>query len=109
MGLVGVVIGTLCAMIYRTFQYIVYLSKHILMRPIRFFFRRIGIMCLISIIAYLLSMALFSYECTNYFQWALVGVKTVVLLGVIWVLISIIFDKKNMHSFFGFLRKNVGR
>ena len=41
----------------------------------------------------------------NYFQWAVVGVKTVALIGVIWALISYIFDKKNMYNFFRFLRK----
>ena len=37
MGLVGVVVGTLIAMVFRTLQYIVYLSKHILKRSIWIF------------------------------------------------------------------------
>ena len=40
-GIVGVAIGTLAAMLFRLLYYVVYLSRHIIRRPVRLFIKRV--------------------------------------------------------------------
>lgn len=56
-GVVGIALGSLCAMSFRTFQYALYLSKNILDRDIKIFLKRLLISFGTMIIVYFISKA----------------------------------------------------
>lgn len=103
LGLVGVSIGTICAMTFRTLQYVIYLRNNILHRSLVIFFKRLIyaiICCSISVIICRLSI---DYTCPNYFIWAIKAVCTVVITGGVWFFISIIVERENLMEFLQFL------
>lgn len=88
-GLIGVAIGTFAAMTYRTIYFVVYLSKNILQRNVRYFIKHIVVD--ISEVAALAAIV-FSFpefyclqEC-NYIAWVVlafkVGLTAVVIIAV---------------------------
>lgn len=102
-GLIGVSIGTLVAMIFRTVQYVYYLRKNIIYRPITLFLKRL-VMLLISVILSVLGVwAVIDYQCDTYFDWIIAGGKTVVITGIVWFCMSLIFDWKNLIGLLAFM------
>lgn len=96
-GLVGVAIGTIVSMLYRTLYFVWYLSKNILKRPIIYFIRSI-VVDLISIGIIALPTLFFKCDCSNYFEWIVYSL----LLGL-WgivstTLINLIFNGKTVRN-----------
>lgn len=79
-GLIGVAIGTLVSMMYRLTYLVLYLSKNILHRPVRFFMKHILVD--ISFFALVLSMGTLMssfYEIQSLIDWVIVAV----VLGIV--------------------------
>lgn len=94
-GLVGIALGTLIAMIYRTINFIVFLHKNLLMikygNQIKRFF--------IDIISYLLSiyiLSMFNYTITNFIYWFIYLLVVFLLVSIIVFSINFALDKKNV-------------
>ncbi|MBR5449036.1 MAG: polysaccharide biosynthesis C-terminal domain-containing protein, partial [Clostridia bacterium] len=89
LGIVGVAIGTLIAMSYRTLNYVVYLSKHILNRSAWIFAKKTMRSLFGGIVAFLLSefviIPLFVFD--SFVSWAFcaccVTISSAVVLGVV--------------------------
>lgn len=90
-GIVGVAIGTLVAMTFRTIQYVFYLSKNILNRNVIYFFKR----ALISIFIVAISAAIVhfvpQFGTKSYIGWVVyacvVGIIVLVITGTVNLLI----------------------
>lgn len=98
-GLIGVAIGTLVAMVFRTVYYAFYISKNICSRPFSLFVKRQGINIL-NFAAVFLCGNWFSkiIKAFSYFTWALLGVEVIVIAGVITIAINTIFYRESMKS-----------
>lgn len=98
-GLVGVAVGTFCAMLYRTCYLAWYLSRHIIYRSLKHFIKHciidIGSVVVISLVA-----GRFVQECGNYLEWFLNACVVSVVSFVIIIIINIIFYKENTVSEF---------
>lgn len=98
-GLVGVAIGTLIAMIYRTIYFVFYLRDNILYRPVRFFVENLIVDVVISGISVLCCKQL-EYPVTTYIEWFLLAIKEAMVCGVIGLVINIaIYRRKFVKSF----------
>lgn len=107
LGLIGVALGTVIASLFRFTYYVVYLSKNIFYRKVGLFLKRqlvnIGafvVSCLVS------GFVLSKMPCDDYFQWAICGVVTTVVVAAITVGLNAMFYLYEMRSLFQkFFRK----
>ena len=99
LGLIGVTIGTLCAMVFRTFQYALYSSKHILNRSIRVVIKRL-LSCIaeVATIVFLVSL-IPSFEISNYFMWGLRAIEVFIIATVVVFFYKFIFFKSDLLLF----------
>lgn len=103
-GLVGVAIGTLCSMLYRTLYLVGYLSKNIVSRPIKIFAKLFSVDILCFSIMILLTSQ-FNFMPNNISEWLFQAF----FLGIIFLLVSLvinfIFYKENMKGAISILLK----
>lgn len=81
-GLVGVAIGTLVAVSYRTIYCVWYLSKHIIYRKPKNFIKNIGFNLLIFLICYLLTKNIELINLT-YTSWILNAIEVAIIVFII--------------------------
>lgn len=94
-GLVGVAVGTLLAMVYRTFYLAWYLSRYILYRDIMIFLKLI-IIDIGSILLIYFTSRIIEVKVDTYFEWVALAAK-VSVIGIIEILgINILLQKKNV-------------
>ncbi len=103
-GLIGVALGTACAMLYRSVYYLMYLSKHILKRnfwlSIRFY--------MIDIISFaLIIMLTTSIKMTSvsFFAWVILAIKVFVVAFITAVIVNLICNFRKIKRYF-LTRKN---
>lgn len=81
-GLIGVSIGTLTSMSFRTLCHIYYLKKDILHRPMFYSLLNFGMFALASMTAVILSWKLFSYQ-PGIVGWIIYGFENSILVGLL--------------------------
>lgn len=103
-GLVGVAIGTLCATVFRTFQYAIYMSNHIIKRSIWILIKRLIIsvlnIALVIIAVYVMNLNI----AQNYFEWFLNAIKVSIVAGIVTVLIEWLFYRDDLKLLFNKLK-----
>ncbi|AGL03391.1 lipopolysaccharide biosynthesis protein [Desulfoscipio gibsoniae] len=107
-GLIGVAIATLCAMLFRTIQYVMYLSKHILHRSMWQFANR----CIVNILAVIITVTLAKFlpdmVIDNYVKWCIYACEITFIAVTVTLVINTMFypqDLKNLLAVAGRLRK----
>jgi O-antigen/teichoic acid export membrane protein len=103
-GLVGVAIGTLAAMVYRTVAHVFYLKNNILYRPVHRFFNRV-LVFLAPIAAAILLFAHF-YPVTEYtiMSWLIHAAVYTATIVVIVAVISFVFFKNDLNTLNKYLK-----
>lgn len=97
-GLVGVAVGTLCAMIYRTVYLTNYLSDNILFRPRKKFIKHIIIDMVTFIIIYF-SSSIISYTPTSFTHWIIFSSIIAIIYLCLIIAINNIFYKEVMMKY----------
>ena len=92
-GIIGVAVGTLVAMAYRTGFHIWYLKNNILNRKIKHSIKIISIFAVGLIISVILSNILFKFIDVNVISWIVYAIKNSILVLLIYFIIIIIFYK----------------
>lgn len=105
-GLVGVAIGSLCAMIFRTCQFAFYLSKNIMYRKLRYFIKHIVLSFTIMICVYLVSKLYIPTTFTNYYMWALYAAITGIVSVILTVGLDYLLYKEDLLNLINKLKKN---
>jgi O-antigen/teichoic acid export membrane protein len=108
-GMEGVAIGTLCAMLFRTIQYAIYLSKHILERSIWIFIKRFAISIMTVILIIILYQRIPHFRVDSYVTWMLYAIITGIMVSFVTILISIMFYHENLLGLLELIRKLVSR
>ncbi|WDL92123.1 polysaccharide biosynthesis C-terminal domain-containing protein [Bacillus sp. HNR-4] len=98
LGIIGVAIGTLCAMLFRTIQYAVYLSKNILKRSIWIFVKKTMVYALSSVVTILVIKLLPVFTLDSYISWFIYGIEVVVIASIVTLLTGTIFYYKDMKE-----------
>lgn len=100
-GIVGVAIGTLCAMLFRTIYFAIYCSKHIINRPISMFIKDIITYLLLFGCSIAMAIIIRNYfVINNYLEWLLFAVIASAIMAVIFILINIIFNRRYIVDMF---------
>ena len=105
-GIEGVAIGTLIAMLFRAFQYVDYLSKNILYRSKRIFFKKF-VMNICLGIAIVRCISRVSLQINTYLEWLsyAIIVFAIVLVGNISV--NFVFYKNEMLGLYNYAFKRM--
>ena len=96
-GLIGVAIGTLVAMLYRTLYLVWYLSKNILYRSKKGFLKFLVEDCIIVFIVLLISRNI-SLGSVNYIGFIIMGIKNIIICLTVTIIINILFNKKEISE-----------
>ena len=94
-GIVGVAVGTLVAMTFRTVQYVYYLSKNILNRSVKFFFKRMAVSILTVVISAGVVHFIPSFGTKSYLGWVLYACAVGIIVLTITCGIDLIFCRKD--------------
>lgn len=98
LGMIGVAIGTLCSVIFRTVQYALYLSKNVLNRSLLKLIKR----CLVNLCAILMTIAISqllpSVIISNYVQWVIYAFEITVISILVTLFFNSIFYQVDMKG-----------
>ena len=89
-GLVGVAVGTLVAMTYRTIYLACYLIKNILNRPIEHFLKHIAVDVCVFSISYFVTR-IFDMANVSYLSWIVLAVRVAGVVGIVTIILNLIF------------------
>lgn len=96
-GLVGVAIGTLVAMIYRTITFVIFLKENILGLSIQSQFKRYGITFFIYfIVVFVISR--YSYNPSGYLAWVIYAGIVFVIVSLVTVATNYLLDKQSTKT-----------
>lgn len=94
-GLIGVAIGTLCAMLYQTVWMAVYDSRHILNTPINKFIKHFAVDIITAAIAGILTFKLPMHS-VSYVSWIFLAIIDAIIWIVVIVLVNTVFYREEM-------------
>ena len=98
LGLVGVAIGTLCALTYRTIYYVMYLRGHILNRSIKYFMKQM-VVNVLQICAVFATTSWCKLASDSFSSWILLAVQVSIVAIVTDIVINGLFCRKYCVSF----------
>ena len=99
-GLVGVAIGTLVALSYRTIYFALYLENNILNRSMGVFFRHI-LLDLLNIFLIYVSTCKISMADTTYLAFVILAIKVCLISAVVIVATNMFFHKRTIRFLIG--------
>lgn len=100
-GLVGIAIGTLIAMIYRTMSFANYVYKDILVKTIGLFYKRMVVTLLnIAMNCLIWNTFLSTASIDSYITWAVHAMEVVALSVITCLILSLIFYRNQLIIFF---------
>ena len=100
LGLIGVATGTMVAMLFRTIQYAVYLSKNILKRSMWLFVKRVVVYSLTTLLIIIVVNNIPGLEISSYISWVVYAIIVTIVATVITFLVGLLLyfdDVKNIY------------
>ena len=97
-GLIGVSIGTLIAMGYRTLYHIIFLSKNIISRSVFISFKKIIIFSLVSILCIYISITWFPINNLSIINWIIHAIIYSLIEGILCLFVSLIFYRNDLFT-----------
>lgn len=104
-GLVGIAIGTLSAMIYRTIFQVLFLRNNILFRSFKKFLKRFCVFFIPNGIAVALCFVILPITDFSISRWILNAMIYAVIFIILDFIVSIVFFKKELIGIISYLRK----
>ena len=96
-GLIGVAVGTVAAMLFRTIQYAIYSSRHIIERPLMVVWKKLAIISFNIALSAVLAMKV-DHVCKDYSDWIVLSLmRSAVVLAVSAVFVAL-FERKNFSG-----------
>lgn len=96
-GLIGVTIGTFCALLFRTLQYSIYASKNILQRKYRFVAEHIALSIVQAVIVSLVLKLIYVPIFDSYINWILYAIEVAIVVVIVLIISSAIFYKQELR------------
>ena len=106
LGIVGVAIGTLVAMLIRTIEFIYYTSKYVLERKQLITVKKISIVILQVLIVIGVNKLLPSFNIESYLEWAGYAIIIAIISTVIIIPINLIFYKDDAKGLAKIIKNN---
>ena len=98
LGLIGIAIGTLVAMIYRMVFHVWYTNKKLIKRPQIIFYKKLLSFSLFAVIGMMICIFIIPNVEYTLFSWLWHGIVYSVVFGVLYLINSILFYKKEIKS-----------
>ena len=95
-GLIGVAIGTICAMLYQTLWMARYISNNIIKWPIKYFVKQLGVDIITFVICFSASMII-PFKEISIVSWVLLALERSVLWGIGIIIINSLMYKEHMR------------
>lgn len=105
-GLVGVAVGTLAAMLYRTIYLVFYLRKNILNRPTSAFLKNILTDLLIVLISSSITRC-FNFIEISWISWLVMSIKVFLTVFLVTAIVNLIINRKMIKYLFVLLRRKL--
>ena len=93
-GLIGVAIGTIVAMLYRTIAQVLYLRKNILHRTTKIFIKNTMLFFSILLLSLMVTNLCFDMNTRNYYEWFILGTKVFIVVTIFSALGIILFNRE---------------
>lgn len=103
-GLIGVTIGTIIAMLYRTCYFAVYLSKNIINRNLKYFIKNLMV-DIFSILIMYISTSPFKIKASNFIEWIETAFIVSIICIIETIIINLIFNFKFIKKYIKFIQK----
>ncbi len=97
-GLIGVAVGTIVAMLYRLIYLAYYVSKNIIMYPMKHMVSKLLINLIIFAGSYILFSNVRNMVFGSYFQWLLAAIVVFLILSIITIIVYGIAYKNDLHD-----------
>lgn len=104
LGIAGVALGTLCAMLFRTVQFAWYLSKNILERKFSVFIKRMVVALISSALSVFTVNLLPDFTVDSYFTWMLFAVFSGLIIVTVTLIINLLFSKKELFETINYIK-----
>ncbi len=108
-GLIGVAIGTLLAMSYRTLYHVIYLKKHLIKRKISIFAKKFILFGLATAIGVSFCLICFPLTKVTILNWLLYAVIYTSILTILYTILTAIFYKEEFRYIKQFIKKFLER
>ena len=106
MGIQGVAVATLMAMIYRTCDYVYYLSKNLLQIPLVNFIKHMALNCLILILSIVTAIVLTNNIVLNGFViWGVQSAIVVLIVCLLTIFVNILFFKDELKGITSLIKR----
>ena len=105
-GLIGVALGTLCAMVFRTMQYVYYLSNNIMYRNVKYFYRHALLCFIIMGIVYYVSQLYIPSNMDSWKSWVTYASITTIIAIILTMLSNFLFYRNDMNNLLNKLKRN---
>ena len=105
-GLSGVALGTLCAMIFRTVQYVLYLSRNIMNRDVKYFLMHAGLCFLIMGVVYFVSQLYIPSNINTWYSWVMYATITTLIAIALTMGTNFLFYRHDMNNLIEKLKRN---
>ena len=106
-GLIGVALGTLCAMVFRTLQYVVYLSKNIMYRDVKYFIKHALLCFAIMAVVYFVSQLYMPASMDGWMTWVIYATITTLIAIVLTLGTDYLFYKHDMVNLLSKVLRNL--
>lgn len=103
LGIIGVAIGTLVGMSYRTIYHIIFLKHDVLYRPISKFVKNLGIFLLTTILGVAICVILFSINNLTIINWLIYAIIYCLVFIILYSIITFIFFKQEFVYYKGII------
>ncbi len=104
-GLIGVAIGTLVAMLFRTIAYVTYVSKNLIKVPVSLFTKHMYINVFSFLVALPPFMLLFNWQPKSYSQWVVFTSSTMIIISIFSFVVNYIVFKSDVLYVFDLLKR----
>ena len=108
-GLIGVALGTLCAMAFRTIQYVLYLSDNIMNRNVKYFLKHAILCFAIMGVVYYVSQLYLPSTFDSWSTWILYATITTFIAVVLTLGTDYLFYRHDMEKLFEKVKNNLFR
>lgn len=104
LGLIGIAIGTLIAMLYRTIYHVWYLRNNILKRSMMIFVKKMLLFIGASLTGIIICTYLIPFKSINIMSFIIHGIINSVILFTLYMVISLLFYKEDIIKFKTFIK-----
>lgn len=103
-GLIGVTIGTICAMVYRMIFHVYYTAKILPGRNQNIFYKKLFSYATCSLISYLLCSYIYPFTDITINEWINHAIVYCIIIGILLTLLSISFYKKEIKFLINYIK-----